>query len=147
MGLNFEKFAQEGNVFVKNLAANLGHPEETARTGILLRAVLHTLRDRLQIGESLDFLSQLPMCLKAVYVDNWKTIKTSNIETVEEFTDEVKRRQDEYGEMKFSWSKSTRELTAIVLKELGTYISAGEAGHVISQMPKELKSLFEESMK
>ena len=147
MALNFDKFAQEGNTFVKNLAASLGHPEQTGHTSILLRAVLHTIRDRLEVGESLDFLSQLPMCLKAVYVDNWKNTKTSDIETVEEFTDEIERRQAEYGEMEFAWDKSTRELTGIVLKELGTYISSGEARHVITQMPEQLKNLFEENLK
>jgi uncharacterized protein (DUF2267 family) len=72
MAINFNKYAEEGNLFVKNLAKSFGHPDEIGPTGIVLRAVLHTLRDRITISESLSLIAQLPMFLKAVYVDTWK---------------------------------------------------------------------------
>jgi hypothetical protein len=40
MAINFDKYAQEGNLFSKELAGQVGHPVEIARTGIVLRAVL-----------------------------------------------------------------------------------------------------------
>ncbi len=72
MAINFEKFAQEGNEFLSRLATSLGHPEEKGRTGIIMRSVMHTLRERITVGESLNLLSQLPMFLKGIYVDKWK---------------------------------------------------------------------------
>ncbi len=56
MSLNFQKYAQEGQSFINDLAKELGHPEEVARTGIVLRAVLHTLRERITISESFHLL-------------------------------------------------------------------------------------------
>jgi len=147
MALNFEKYANEGNSFVKTLASNLGHPEETGRTGIILRSVLHTLRGRLSIGESLNLVSQLPMFLKGIYVDNWEySEKPISIRKKEEFYDEVERMQDLYGEQKFDWKISTAEIVGIVLSTLGKYISKGEFEDIITQMPKPLKELFHEKV-
>lgn len=143
MSLNFQKYAQEGQSFVNDLAAELGHPEEVARTGIVLRAVLHTLRERITISESFHLLSQLPMFLKAIYVDQWKfSEKPLDIKTKEEFIAEVERHQHQYGEMEFSWNKSTEEIIRIVLSSLGKHISEGEYEDIIAQMPENIKEIF-----
>lgn len=147
MAINFDKFAQEGNLFLKELAQQLGHPDEQARSGIILRAVLHTLRERITIGESFNLLAQLPMFLKGVYVDNWKySEKPLRISTKEEFFKEVEKHQDQYGEQQFDWDKSTEEIVRIVIKELGKYVSRGEFEDVTAQLPNDLKDIFSESI-
>ncbi|MFO7922850.1 MAG: DUF2267 domain-containing protein [Bacteroidales bacterium] len=147
MALNFEKYAQEGNLFIKNLAESLGHPEEIGRTGIILRAVLHTLRERITVSESLNMISQLPMFLKALYVDNWKyREKPLGIKTKEEFAKEVEKHQAQYGEQEFDWGKSTEEIIMIVFRELGSYITHGEFEDITAQMPTQVKELFRESI-
>ncbi len=144
MALNFEKYAQEGNQFLNALARELGHPEEVGRSGILLRAVLHTIRERITISESLHFLSQFPMFLKAVYVDGWKyRDKPLKIDSKEAFLDEIKHHQDQYGEMEFSWKKSTEELTGIVLSEINKHVSEGEFEHIMAQMPTEIRKMIQ----
>lgn len=148
MAINFEKYANEGHHFVNELARQVGHPQETGRTGILLRAVLHTLRDRITISESFDLMAQLPMFLKSIYVDNWKYHeKPLKIKTEEDFIQEVERHQARYGEQQFLWEKSTRELIQIVLESLGEYISPGEFDDIIAQLPLELKDLVKQSIK
>ena len=72
MSLDFKKFAEKGNQFLNELAKELGHPEDTAMAGRKLRAVLHATRDQLTTEESLQLLAQLPLFLKAIYVENWK---------------------------------------------------------------------------
>lgn len=148
MAMNFEKYAQEGNSFIKILARELGHPDEIARTGIILRSVLHTLRDRISMGESLNLLSQLPMLLKAVYVDNWEyNDRPVPVKTRADFYQAVEKHQKSYGEKQFNWSNSTAEIVQTVLTTLGKYISQGEFEDVISQLPKELKELFRETVR
>jgi uncharacterized protein (DUF2267 family) len=147
MGMNFEKYAQEGNSFIKILAKELGHPDEIARTGIILRSVLHTLRDRISMGESLNLLSQLPMFIKAVYVDNWEyRDKPLPLKTREDFYNAVEKHQSLYGEKQFNWINSTAEIVQTVLTTLGKYVSQGEFEDVISQLPVELKELFRETI-
>jgi len=147
MALNFDKYAQEGNEFINNLATKLGHPQEIARTGIILRAVMHTLRDRLTISESLHLLAQLPMFLKAVYVENWKYIeKPVRFTTLDDLTDEVKKYQDNYGESEFNWEMHTKDIVRTVLEELGKFISKGESEHIKAQLPQELEDFFMHSL-
>lgn len=143
MGLNFEKYAQEGRHFVNSLAQHLGHPEEIGRTGIVLRAVLHTFRDRITVSQSFHLMSQLPMFLKAIYVDNWKYHeKPKKLHNKEEFIGEVELAQRHMGEQDFSWNKSTEEIIQIVFRELAPYISEGEFEDIMSQLPKELEEMF-----
>ncbi len=146
MAINFNKYAEEGNLFVKKLAKSLEHPEEIGRTGIVLRAVLHTLRERITISESLNMIAQLPMFIKAVYVDNWKYRDKPVRLNKQEFIEEVERHQKQYGEYEFSWDKSTEDIVKIVLRELGTYITRGEFEDIIAQLPADIEELFRESM-
>ncbi len=147
MALNFEKYAQEGNTFVHNLAKDLDHPDEIGRTGMILRAVLHSLRERITISESLHLLSQLPMFLKAIYVDNWKyREKPLRLNTKQDFISEVEEHQKQFGEQEFNWKKSTEEIIRIVFKSLDTYVSQGEFQDITDQLPKDLKDLLYEQV-
>lgn len=67
MAYNFEKYAQEANAFIKELASRLNHQEDINQTGIALKATLHTLRDRITVSESLDFIAQLPEELEQIF--------------------------------------------------------------------------------
>lgn len=146
MAINFNKYAEEGNLFIKNLAKNFGHPEEIGRTGIVLRAVLHTLRDRITISESFSMMAQLPMFLKAIYVDNWKYRETPLRMNKEEFLKEVEKHQEQYGEYEFSWDKSTEDIVKLVIKELSSYITKGELEDIMAQLPEDIEEMFRESI-
>ncbi|MGK7389462.1 MAG: DUF2267 domain-containing protein [Candidatus Cyclobacteriaceae bacterium M2_1C_046] len=142
----FDKFAQEGNEFLHELANELGHPEELDKTMILLRASLHSLRDRITIAESFDLLSQLPLVLKGVYTEHWKyTEKPEKYRTMEEFTAVVKEEQRLHGETEFDWNKHTDELVKIVFSTLHRkYLSGGQLEHVIGNLPKEIQENLRE---
>lgn len=143
MALNFNKYAQEGNEFLNKLAKDLGHPEEIGRAGIILRSVLHTLRDRITISESFNILSQLPMFLKAVYVEQWKYHdRPETYRKLEDFKNEVKKHQEQFGEQAFDWEMHTEEIIKTVLNRLKEdYINQGELEDIMSQLPEELEEL------
>ena len=67
----FDKYAREGNEFLKELAFELNHEDDYAMAGRKLKAVLHTLRNYLTVEEAAQMLAQLPMFMKAVFVDKW----------------------------------------------------------------------------
>lgn len=144
--LSFEKFANDAHKYVKDLATDLGHPEEKNRTYIIWRAVMHTIRDRIHMGESLDLIDPLPMIFKGIYVQNWKFHEKPPLdyETMEEMKNEVKKRQDEYGEQEFSWDKSTEEIIAITISSLRRYLKGNQVEQIIDQMPKEIKEYLPE---
>ncbi|MDF9797748.1 uncharacterized protein (DUF2267 family) [Catalinimonas alkaloidigena] len=140
MSFNIDKFAQEGHTFVHELSNELGHSGEDEAISRLLRSVLHVLRDRITMSESLDLLAQLPMFLKAVYVEQWKyREKPLKFESMEEFCQHVKDEQSRMGESDFQWNEPTDELVKRTFVALRKYLTQGEAKHVIDQLPKDIK--------
>ncbi len=148
MAMNFDKYAQEGHAFVKLLAQELYHPEEVNRAGIVLRAVLHALRDRISIEENFDVISQLPMFIKAIYVDQWKyRDKVDRLKSMDEFDQKVKEEQQKYGESDFNWDESTEE---IVTRTIGLisekYWSEGLIEDIKANLPKNLHRIFDKAI-
>ncbi len=144
MSLSINKFAQEGSTFINELSSELGHPGENEATTRLLRSVLHVTRDRITMSENLDVIAQLPMFLKAVYVEQWKyREKPLKFDTMDEFCQKVKDHQSSMGEKDFQWNESTEELVRRTFSALRKYLSQGEARHVLDQMPKEIKERLE----
>ncbi len=142
MSLDFDKYAQEGNEFMKRLTERLGHPDEKDQAGILLRAVLYALRDRISVAENLHLVSQLPMFLKAVYVSEWSyRDDVDRVRTEEDFTTRIEHYQRQYGEQDFDWKASTPELATKVFAEIERYLSEGEVKDIKSQLPKGIGHL------
>lgn len=146
--LSFNTFAQEAHEYINELATQLGHPDEKARVLKIWRAVMHTLRDRIHIGEALQTIDPLPMIFKGIFVENWKYSEKPPLkyETIEEMKYQVKKLQDQYGEEEFPWSKSTEEIIAITINSLKKFMSEDQLQHIIGQMPKEIKQYFTEKV-
>ncbi len=142
MGLDFNDYAREGNEFINKLAADLGHPDRKDQAGILLRAVLHALRDRISVPENLHVIAQLPMFLKAVYVDQWTYSEdVDRLKTAEEFTKRVEELQTQLGERRFDWEQSTEELVGTVIAAVERYLTEGEIADIRSELPEEIAAM------
>ena len=146
--LSFDKFTKDANRYINNLATDLGHPEEKDRSMRLWRAVMHSIRDRIHIGESFQIIAPLPMILKGIYVQGWiySEKPALDYDSLEEMKDQVKKHQNSYGEEEFPWSKSTEVLIAITLNSLKEFMPESQLDHIIDQMPKEIKKKLKESL-
>jgi uncharacterized protein (DUF2267 family) len=143
--LSFEKFAKEAHDYVNELARELGHPEEKERVLKIWRAVMHTVRDRIHLGESMQLIDPLPMIFKGIYVEDWKYSEkpSKDFSTIEEMKEEVKRLQARYGEEDFPWSKSTEEIISITINSLDRFLQGNQLEHLKDQLPKEVKELVQ----
>lgn len=141
--LELEKYLHETNDYINQLAKDLGHPEERQRVMIIWRAVMHTIRDRIQISESLDLISPLPMILKGMYVNGWKYHETPpyDYETLEQMKTQVKALQNECGESDFDWSKGTDKIISITLDSLERYVTEGQMNHIRAQLPENVEEV------
>lgn len=110
----------------------------------MLRSILHATCDRITISESLDFVAQVPMFLKAVYIDEWKfQVKPERLKNMEEFAAKVKSNQAKFGESDFDWNQSTEELIEKTFNFISSkYLSDGGLSHIKAQMPKELEHII-----
>jgi len=141
--MNFENYAAKGNQIVNEIASELGFPENKQLAGRLLRATLHTLRDRLTIPESFQLIAQLPMVLKAVYVEGWKYHEKPNrIKHIGEFVREVIHEDQPVGHHDISTTKDGENAVRAVLKVLKSHISEGEVEDILRSIPSDLRELW-----
>ena len=141
MSIDFKKYARKGNEFLNRLAIRLGDPENKDRAGRILRAVLHTIRDHITTEESVQLLAQLPMALKAIYVDGWKiSHHHSRVHTLESFMAEVINHEGVGSWRDFSSPEEITQAVKAVWETLNDYVSSGELEDVAGELAKPISA-------
>lgn len=143
MALNFEKYTQEAKEFIRQLAIALGNPDDTAHAARVTEAFFHTLRERITPEESMHFISQLPMYLKAVYINDWKIgAKLKKYDTKEEFFNSLRTHTMRTAAVDFPSDEEAEKTLVAVINTLNIYIDEGEMKHVIAQLPFEIAAVM-----
>lgn len=141
MSMNFEIYASKGNELVNHLASDLGVPRDQAAR--ILRSVLHALRNRITLDENFDLLAQLPLVLKAVYVDGWKPPKTVNQSShLKDFLDEIRYADAQLAAYDFGNDAKAKSMVLGVFRVLAQFVSAGELNDVVAGLPLEIKNFI-----
>ena len=85
----FDTSLETTREWLRDVQEQMGLDDEQ-RAFRIVRAVLHTLRDRLTIEEAAQFAAQLPMLLQGVYYHGWTpTGKPVKIRDRQEFLERV----------------------------------------------------------
>ena len=141
MTINFDKHAQAGKEFLRKVALELGDEHDTSRASKLLCATLHTLRDQSSFEESMRFLSQLPLFIKAIYVDGWNPrIHRNHFLHLDDFVTAV---QSVGG---FGACENPLEMlhdVQSVIHVMAEYVSEGERDDFRKTLPEGLRILLE----
>lgn len=145
MAIHINKYADDAHVFLRQVAKELGNRDDVDHAARVTVAVLHTLREKISVEESIHLISQLPLILKGVYVDGWDITREfmSEANTLEEFLDEIREHAPRTAERDFGDNRQTRENVMAVLRVMRSYVSEGEMNHIKQQMPKSIAVLFE----
>lgn len=143
MALNFNQYATEGNIFLKEYAKEIGLPDNPERAGRILSAILHGLRSIISVEESLQFIAQLPMFLKAVYVNGWSfKAKKDKVKDVEGFIDLIRSFDGKTSLYDFESDEIAEDYIHTTFLILRRYVSSGEMDDIRDGLPKRLKGLI-----
>ena len=143
MSLNFNKYVADGEQFVKEIAQELGTPEDKARGARIMRAVLHAFRNRLTPVESLQLIAQFPMLIKAIYVDGWQLgHKPDPIRHVGDFIEAVREAGGKATVNDFVTDYEALEAIHAVFRVLKNHVSEGEIQDILATLPVELRPLM-----
>ncbi len=143
MALDFNKYAKEGNTFIKSYAREMNLGTDTEKAGRIFSAIMHALREIITPQESLQFVAQMPMFMKAVYVNGWTLKKEKpKVKRMEEFIELVREKDGVAAVNDFGYEDELAEryidITFIYLRR---YISLGEMEDIRDGLPKDLKSM------
>ncbi|MBC57539.1 MAG: hypothetical protein CL814_11475 [Confluentimicrobium sp.] len=131
-----DESVQAANSWINDLDDLTGwdHKQRSYR---LLRAVIHVIRDHLNVDEAAQFGAQLPVLVRGIYYEGWNPSKTPVTERSRDgFIDRVQAafRTDPMGD--------APEAIAAVMTLLDARISAGEMEDVRGTFTRQIRTLF-----
>ena len=145
MATPFDKYAAKGNELLHLLAEDLQISNEKAFR--ILKAVLHVLRDHVSVNESMQIMSQLPVAVKGIYVEQWHVDATvKKLHIPHDFFNEVCRHDKGMVLQDFENYEAVEQSVKAVFRTLNYYLSEGEFEDIIAVMPVEIKKLIEDSI-
>ncbi len=142
MGLNFNQYAKEANSFLKDYSKQMNLNDDVEKAGRILSAILHGLRSIISTEESLQFIAQLPMFLKAVYVNGWTLKKRQRVKNMVDFIDLIRECSGKTSLYDFESDEKAENYIKTTFIVLRKYVSLGELEDIRDEMPKELKSII-----
>lgn len=132
----FGQTMEKTHVWLVDVMQELGWTDEH-KAYLALRAVLHTLRDRLTVEEGADLAAQLPMLVRGFYFEGWNPRGKP-----------VKERHEEgflYHVMTYfnlDDQVDARATVRAVFKVIEKHVSGGEVDDIKHILPGELRALW-----
>ena len=142
----FDKTINQTHLWIDDVAKELG-TDDKRKAFMGLRLTLHTLRDRLTLGEAANLGAQLPILLAGFYYEGWKPESTpKKSRSKEQFFNELHDQMPSYFH-KNDTEIDVERLVRAVFKVISQRISTGEVEDVTSILPSELKQLWPEEVR
>lgn len=129
---------QKTQVWLKSLKED-GQFASEQQAYSALRAVLHSLRDRLTVDEATDVASQLPMLVRGFYYEGWRPAQAPNAgeKTREEFYQSIRESLRNANE-----TIDAEVASMAVFRLLKRELTPGLAEHARNMLPKEIQQLW-----
>jgi len=133
----FDKTLQTTNIWLDEIMAKLGPDRRVAWHA--LGAVLHAVRDRLQVGLAVHFGAQLPLLVRGLYYDQWHpTEQVLKERSAQVFLDHVSEGLADTRPV------NTKDAAAVVFQVLDRYVDPHQIQKVRQALPEKVRALWPE---
>ncbi|SCF13923.1 Uncharacterized conserved protein, DUF2267 family [Micromonospora coriariae] len=133
----FESSLDKTNLILKDIESAYGWPKDRRNQSYAaLRTVLHLLRDRLPVNESVEFAQQLPILVRGIYFDGWNPSDVPIKLNRDDFLYEVRQG------FPYDVEGGPERVTQVVLDTLRRHVTQGEWQDVKDTMPKDLARML-----
>ncbi|MFG1869773.1 DUF2267 domain-containing protein [Micromonospora arborensis] len=133
----FESSLDKTNLILKDIENAYGWPKERRNQSYAaLRTVLHLLRDRLPVDESVEFAQQLPVLVRGIYFDGWVPSDVPIKLNRDDFLYEVRQG------FPYDAEGGPERVTQVVLDTLRRHVTQGEWQDVKDTMPSDLATMM-----
>ncbi|MEV6811552.1 DUF2267 domain-containing protein [Micromonospora sp. NPDC051296] len=132
-----ESSVDKTNLILKDIEQAYGWPKEHRNQSYAaLRTVLHLLRDRLPVQESVEFSAQLPLLVRGIYFDGWQPQNVPIKLNRDDFLLEVRQG------FPYDVEGGPERVVQVVLDTLRRHITQGEWDEVKDTMPADLARMM-----
>jgi uncharacterized protein (DUF2267 family) len=132
----FDSTIQTTNIWLDEIMKDLKWSDRH-RAYHALRAVLHTLRNRLPVDDAAHLSAQLPMLVRGVFFEGWHPASTPVKERrLEQFVAHVSEA------FALDTDADPEQVCRSVLKVLGKHVDTGAVEHLRKVLPEELHDLL-----
>ncbi|TDB79987.1 MULTISPECIES: DUF2267 domain-containing protein [unclassified Micromonospora] len=133
----FESSMDKTNLILKDIEAAYGWPKQQRNQSYAaLRTVLHLLRDRMPVQESVEFAQQLPVLVRGIYFDGWQPDDVPIKLNRDDFLYEVRQG------FPYDVEGGPERVVQVVLDTLRRHVTQGEWADVKATMPGELQQMM-----
>lgn len=131
-----DRSAQSAHIWINDVADEFGTPDRQLAYRIL-RAFLHTVRDRITVEESAQLAAQLPALVRGFYYEGWRPSTTPLLyHDRETFLRKIAEEALLAGTTEASYAVDA------AVAVLGRHVSAGEIEDVMAILPAEIRDLL-----
>ncbi|TVR31282.1 MAG: DUF2267 domain-containing protein [Balneolaceae bacterium] len=138
--VNLEKYCNETKSWLNDIANVMRVPDRTDWAMNVMKAVLHTIRDRTTLQEVFHLSAQLPVLVRGIYLEGYKPTGKPIKMNAEEFMQQIKKR------MAPSIDIPVTEAVRAVITVLYERTSPGEMDDIKGLMPKDIQKLWNSVM-
>ncbi|MGC5052200.1 DUF2267 domain-containing protein [Micromonospora sp. DT48] len=132
-----ESSMDKTNLILKDIEQAYGwSKEQRNQSYAALRTVLHLLRDRMPIEESVEFSAQLPIVLRGVYFDGWQPQNVPIKLNRDDFLYEVRQG------FPYDVKGGPQRVVQVVLDSLRRHVTQGQWDEVKDTMPNDLARIM-----
>ncbi|BCL17142.1 DUF2267 domain-containing protein [Micromonospora sagamiensis] len=133
----FESSLDKTNLILKDIEQAYGWSKERRNQSFAaLRTVLHLLRDRMPVQESVEFSAQLPVMVRGVYFDGWDPSNVPVKLNRDDFLYEVRQG------FPYETDGGPERVVQVVLDTLRRHVTQGEWDDVRATMPRDLARMI-----
>lgn len=131
-----DRSIEKTNIWIKEIAAELDGDDRHEAYRVL-RAFLHTLRDRLPVEQVAQLSAQLPLLIRGIFFEGWRPSRTPlHYREPVEFVDRVRAEALLAGDTEASFAVQA------VTRVLARHVTAGELDDVLRTLPESLRPLI-----
>lgn len=128
---------EQGNLWMKEVMHELRY-ESDRDAYAALRAVLHTLRDRLTVEEAAHLAAQLPLLLKGIFYDGWRPSNKPEKMNRNEFLLRIK------GQLDTKPNEDPERVFKGIMNVIASHITLSELDDIVAVLPKEISMLIQD---
>jgi uncharacterized protein (DUF2267 family) len=131
----FDKTLQTTHTWLDEIMEELGPDRQIAYRA--LRAVLHTLRDRLSVDEAAHLGAQLPLVIRGVFFESWHPAgKPEKIRSRDAFLQHIAE------ELSDTRPLDPEDVARAVFRVIDEHVSPGEVQHLLHLLPEPIARLW-----